>query len=113
MSQRTGIPANLIAKAMKMARDGVSHAHIAAWARCPVATIDSLVKKDLSPKAAAKAEPETVAVLVPKEPEVNEAELVEPEDEVEPETTDEPSDVPDEPKAKEEEPTEENTAPDK
>lgn len=107
MSQRTGIPANLIAKAMKMARDGVSHAHIAAWARCPVATIDSLVKKDLSPKAAAKAEPETVAVLVPKEPEVNEAELVEPE------TTDEPSDVPDEPKAKEEEPTEENTAPDK
>ena len=98
MSQRTGIPANLIAKAMKMARDGVSHAHIAAWARCPVATIDSLVKKDLA-KPAAKAPVEQVAVLVPKE--VKEAELVEPE------TTDEPSDVPDEV-----EPTEENTKPD-
>ena len=98
MSQRTGIPANLIAKAMKMARDGVSHGHIAAWARCPVATIDSLVKKDLA-KPAAKAPVEQVAVLVPKE--VKEAELVEPE------TTDEPSDVPDEV-----EPTEENTKPD-
>ncbi|GAG58545.1 unnamed protein product [marine sediment metagenome] len=60
MSQRGGIPANLVSKAMKMMDDGASTAHVAQWARCPVDTIQSLWddrNKPSEPEAKPKAKP--------------------------------------------------------
>ncbi len=50
MSQRTGIPLNMVAKAKKMIRDGVSIEHVAQHYRCPVSTIQSLADKQDPPE---------------------------------------------------------------
>ena len=68
MSQRTGIPLNMVAKAKKMLREGVSVEHIAKHYRCPAETIQSFA--DVIDKAKAdeaKAEAKAALELVPVE----------------------------------------------
>ena len=59
MSQRTGIPLNMVAKAKKMLTEGISVEHVAQHYRCPVHTIQSfatVIAKEKAAEAKAKIE---------------------------------------------------------
>ena len=70
MSQRTGIPLNMVAKAKKMLREGVSVEHIAKHYRCPAETIQSFAtvmdkEKAAVAEAEAKIDPPTDVAVKP------------------------------------------------